>query len=419
MDFASWMQLSDVAGLVTMAGIVSTLPAAGHRGRVTLKDKDDHIKTEKELGPPSFDDFMALYEGLCRVRRSDFYGLQERKSVITNRDVTNRVSQLCVRAGWRDALKKKLVSLAQKKDERTAERYYPGRGLPLGGKSQITHVECEKVLKYLKKTGVIEYGSPIFEYAGHRDMLARAFAARMGKPNDGIVRADSRVVYEFYSLDVQQVLTEQGRYYLMKGCAEIETDSKLGIANIRVFQRWGIRGGGENRPLHVMDEEYEGNLFLQDDTVYAFAFKAERGPNGKVLESKSDQRKNMVSLVLQGFSRDADGFHKKLTGGQIGQGIGGTVGVLSAPCVFYRVSEGRLTEIQDQIREEDPKAWKMMSEGRNKEALAYETLKWESEFIDLLNGVEHRYAPVMADLDVPMPLPESEEKGGAQIVLGG
>jgi hypothetical protein len=208
----------------------------------------------------------------------------------------------------------------------------------------------------------------------------------------------------------------------MKGCAEITSDPKQGFVKIRLFQRWGKQKGreeGEGAPILAMDEEYVGHLFMQDDVVYVLAFKSDRNPHGQEVQPDHRQRRNMVSLVLSGFSRDSDGFHRKLTGGQLGQGIGGTVGVLAAPCVFYRLGEERLNEIKAELQHRDPKHWTKLSEGKSKESINYEILKWDSAFIDLMNGVEQRYAPVMADLDVPMPLPASDEEGGPEVFMIG
>jgi hypothetical protein len=214
----------------------------------------------------------------------------------------------------------------------------------------------------------------------------------------------------------------------MKGCAEITTDSKLGIANIKLFQRWGEslkqRGHSPDSFLPT-DEEYEGNVFMQDDVVYCLAFKVDRSHGHRVADHGDHghaSRRNMIALVLSGLSRDGDGFHKKLTGGQLGQGIAGTVGILSAPCVFYRVGDrgdSRLPELIDEMKQGDAKYWTRISEGKSKESLNYEVLKWDSGFVDLLDGIDRRYKGVMSDLDVPMPLPSSEEEGGPEIVIGG
>ncbi|MFO1186360.1 MAG: hypothetical protein U1E87_02230 [Alphaproteobacteria bacterium] len=424
-------QAGDVAGFVTLAGIVASLPMHGNRGNIKSPGEETgrRGRYEKEFGPPSFEDFMMMWEGLSRVRINEYYGLSFRPGAAqrghyNGRELVTRVAALCARAKWGSELERKLVLVAQRRDARAAESFYPRRSFwsLFSPKSRITDVECRKVVEYFKKTGLIQYGMPVFEHAAHKDMLARALSARVGKPNDAIVGHDQRLVYEFFSLDVQQVLTEQGRYYLMKGCAEITTDSKLGLAHVRIFQRWGEspkQRGQDGASIVSMDEEYEGNLFMQDDIVYALLFKTDRSGHGRHAENEAKSRKNMVALVLSGFSRDADGFHKKMTGGQLGQGIGGTVGVLSAPCVFYRVGSDRLQKLQDEMKQKSPQHWTRVAEGKSKDSLNYEILKWDSAFIDLLNGVDQRYAPVMADLDVPMPLPASEEEGGPEIVIGG
>jgi hypothetical protein len=427
------LQAGDVTGLVTLAGIVASLPLHGNRGSLKAAGEEQRRgRFEKEFGPPAFEDFMLVWEGLSKVRVNEFYGLSfrpgaSRRGVYSDGELVTRVVALCRRAGWGSELERKLIQVARRRERNGAEAFYPRRSWFsfLTPKSRLMDVECKKVLTYFKKTGLIQYGQPVFEHADHKDMLARALSARVGKPNDAILGSDQRLVYEFFSLDVQQILTEQGRYYLMKGCAEITTDSKLGLAHIRVFQRWGEsakqRGKEEEGSASIvaMDEEYEGNLFMQDDIVYALAFKSDRGGHGRHIENEAKSRKNMVALVLSGFSRDADGFHRKMTGGQLGQGIGGTVGVLSAPCVFYRVGADRLAKLQDEMKSKSAQLWTRISEGKSKESLNYEVLKWDSAFIDLLNGVDQRYAPVMADLDVPMPLPSSEEEGGPEIVIGG
>ena len=71
------------------------------------------------------------------------------------------------------------------------------------------------------------------------------------------------------------------------------------------------------------------------------------------------------------------------------------------------------------MQEDDPKQLQRLSEGKAKDSLGYEILKWDSAFIDLMNGVEQRYAQVMADLDVPMPIPNNDEEGGPEVFLVG
>lgn len=433
------MQAGDLAGLVAVASVIGSLPM--HRGRAKPVAEGRRTPFEKELGPPAFEDFMQVWEGLKAVRTSEFYGLSGmRRSNNPNfmppdRVIQGRVAAMCQRANIGQALERKLVEIARRRDEKAAERFFPRGGLSFGAKSRIMEVECKKVLKHLKGTGIITYGYPAFQYASHDHMLARAFSARMGKPNEAIVAADQKVVYEFFSLNVHQVATEQGRYELMKGCAEITTDSKLGVAKIKLFQRWGEslkqRGHSPDSFLPT-DEEYEGNVFMQDDVVYCLAFKNDRGAAGSRHADHDHQgdnddhghasRRNMIAMVLSGLSRDGDGFHKKLTGGQLGQGIAGTVGILSAPCVFYRVGDrgdSRLPELIDEMKKGDAKYWTRISEGKSKESLNYEVLKWDSGFVDLLDGIDRRYKGVMSDLDVPMPLPSSEEEGGPEIVIGG
>jgi hypothetical protein len=427
--------LLGVAGAIKLAGVIASLPVAGHRGRLKEDRKLIRPSKEKEFGPPEFEDFIAVWEGLCNVRRSEHYGLSSRsKGVVTRPDVTYRVASLCKRADWRVLLERKLIALAMRRDVNDAEKFYPGRGWPFGSKSKLTAVECKKVLEYMKKVGLLIdmekhekrlIGHPIFEYAHRPEVFAKAFAIQAGNPTDSIAKEKHQVVYEFFSLDVGQVLSEQGRYYLMKGCAEITTDPKMGFVKVRLFQRWGPspkqRGMemAEGGPFGAMDEEYEGHLFMQDDVLYALTFKSNRNPHGLEVKNDAKHRRNLVSLVLSGFSRDADGFHRKLTGGQLGQGIGGTVGVLAAPCVFYRVGEDRLAEIKADLQHSDPKHWTRLSEGKSKDNLNYEILKWDSAFIDLMNGVEQRFAPVMSDLDVPMPIPTNDEEGGPEVfVLG-
>ena len=428
--------LIGIAGALKLAGVIASLPVASHRGRLKEDRKLIPSAKEKEFGPPDFEDFMAVWEGLCNVRRSEHYGLSSRsKSVVAKPDVAYRVASLCKRADWRVLLQRKLTALAMKRDEHEADKFYPGHSW-FGAKSTLTAVECKKVLEYMKKVGLLIdmekhekrlIGHPIFEYAHRPEVFARAFAVQAGRPLDAIGKEKHQVVYEFFSLDVGQVLSEQGRYYLMKGCAEITTDPKLGYVKVRLFQRWGPspkqRGAsaaeGEGGPIVAMDEEYEGHIFMQDDIVYALTFKSNKNPHGQEIVNEAKLRRNMVSLVLSGYSRDGDGFHRKLTGGQLGQGIGGTVGVLAAPCVFYRVSEDRLNEIKGDLQHNDPKHWTRLNEGKSKESLNYEILKWDSAFIDLMNGVEQRFAPVMSDLDVPMPIPANEEEGGPEVfVLG-
>lgn len=430
MDFLTWLNASDMSGMVALASLTSLLPM-GRQPSVMTSDstmikKDDRARVnavEKELGPPSFDDFMELWHGLYKVRRSEYYGLAQDRNRITPKDVHNRIGQLCRRAGWGAQLEKKLVRLALKKDENAAASFYPKRGFGFSEKSKLTHVEAKKVAKYLKKIGLVDQVGPIFEHTHMPQVFARAVANQVGNPNQAIVRSDNVVTYEFYSLDVGQVLTEQGRYDLMKGCAEIRTDSKLGLAEIRIFQRWHTPVPGDDddpqftRPHLTMDEEYFGHVFMQDDVMYALAFRVDKNDKGKVVEFKADDdsvRRNMISLVLSGFSRDSDGFHRKLTGGQLGQGIGGTTGVLAAPCVFYRASGDRIADIQARIKEYAPKVWKELS-AKDKSSINYETLKTDSRFINLMNGVPQSLAAIMADLDVPMPLPESDEERGPQL----
>lgn len=418
-------------GLISLAGLVASFPMARHRGRLQETKKEFRSPKEKEFGPPDFDDFMAVWEGLCQVRRSEHYGLSARtKGVVTNRDVAMRIASLCRRADFRANLERKLVALALKRDARDAESFYPGRGLPIGGKTKLTFVECKKVLKYMQGVGLLVdlqdarlVGHPIFEYAHRPEVFARAFAMQAGRPNDSIAHVDKPIIYEFFSLDVGQVLSEQGRYYLMKGCAEVTPDPKMGIVKIKLFQRWGPspkqRTLSDARPIHAMDEEYDGHVFLQDDIVYGLAFKSERSHHGHAVGHDGHARRNMVSLVLSGLSRDSDGFHRKLTGGQLGQGIGGTVGVLAAPCVFYQVSDARIDEIKNELQEVDKPLWTKLTGPNFKGSLKFEILKWDSGFIDLLNGVDQRYAPVMADLDVPMPLPVNDEEGGPEVFVVG
>jgi hypothetical protein len=200
-------------------GIVSSLPVASHRGRLKEERKGAfRSPKEKEFGPPEFEEFIAVWEGLCQVRRSEHYGLASRgPGIVTNRDVVLRVASLCRRADWRINLQKKLVTLAMRKDLNAAESFYPGRGLPFGGKSTLMAVECKKVLGYMKKVGLLVdmeskekrlVGHPIFEYAHRPEVFARAFAMQAGQPLDSIGHGRHQVVYEFFSLDVGQVLSE-------------------------------------------------------------------------------------------------------------------------------------------------------------------------------------------------------------------
>ncbi len=307
------LQAGGVTGLVTIASVIGSLPMAGHRGKLKAAEDMPRTKNERELGPPSFEDFMMLWEGLAKVRRSEFYGLSDRRGIVTDRDVVLRVAALCRRAGWGVALERKLIMLARKKESKQAEQFYPGRGFFFGSKSKLMDVECRKVLKHFKKSGLIQYGQPVFEYAEHKDMLARALSARVGKPNEAISGTDQKVVYEFFSLNIHKVATEQGRYDLMKGCAEISTDSKLGLARIKLFQRWGEspRSLGRHKadPDRFLptDEEYEGDVFMQDDVVYALAFKVDRA-HGHRVDNHGDHdhghasRRNMIAMVLSGMS---------------------------------------------------------------------------------------------------------------------
>ena len=113
MALQSLLGIGDLSGALTLAGIVASLPVAGHRGLLKEGRKGPRSPKEKEFGPPDFDDFMRVWEGLCQVRRSEHYGLSARnEDVVTSRDVIVRVASLCRRADWRSNLERKLVALA-------------------------------------------------------------------------------------------------------------------------------------------------------------------------------------------------------------------------------------------------------------------------------------------------------------------
>ena len=305
----------------------------------------------------------------------------------------------------------------------------------------IKAVEAKMILKFLEDAGFPKYSVPTIAFAGERDMLFHAFAHQSGSPNEGSIRkGDFHEIYEMYSVDVAPVLAEQGRYNIYCGYLELRSFPNDNVVHARFMQPSGAAPDGTGF------EEYSGYFYLQDDTIYVMGFKAEVDDERYVsmeglaeepaLNQKTTprgQRRNMAMMVMNGFSRSADGLYDKMVGGQVGRGLTGSTGILSSPCVLYRVTEERLRDLDRRFAEassyasqdyEDYDEYQdshyggrrtSLSSRRNEPFFKHDTvihpdeksLFFREKFVgakSIITGVELRDLGVMADLNIPVPM---------------
>lgn len=412
------------------------------------------------LQPPKKEDFQRLVDALDYIATSD---------MIPAKKPADRLQAFLAQIDVPKGQRPKLMSIWHRGKNASAK--------------MITETECKGFLKLMDSTGLLDYGQPLPYFAKDAYMFPLAFANRVGAPNAGLAKGGVHEVYEMYSLDVGQVLSEMGRYYLTKAAVEIKSDEKSGVVHVRMHQRSGAAPGD------MVDETYYGNAFIQDDTAYIVMFKdsglepffsgtlgasaadasASDTPakgtaakaGGKELASakgkgnKSRQvakktkrvplaplrgkkrelpdrtlkssggRKNMAVMVLSGLARGEDGLHEKFTGGQIGRALMGSVNVLNAPCVLYRVSNNRVLDIarklnaQRQGNVSDTIKRVLRANGGDLSApVKAEIMKEFAGQEEILYGIDPEFASVMSDLGVPVPRPDGDDSaGGPQLVL--
>lgn len=286
----------------------------------------------------------------------------------------------------------------------------------------IRAVEAKVMLGFLHESGLLHYDTPAVAFSGEEDMLFHAFAKQSGAPNQGSIAAEGfHELYEMYSVDVGPVLAEQGRYNIFCGYLEVESAPHDPVVKARFLQPSGAAPGGVGR------EEYAGYFFLQDDTVYVMGFKSEadedRGDDmvgllgaEKPKATPRGQRRNLAMMILNGLSRSADGLYDKMVGGQVGRGLTGATGVLSSPCVLYRVTDERIQQLENlMVATSEYEA----DNGRYSETYrrrfndyhnisAREKAKfYRSEVIgakSIISGIDLIDVGVMSDLNIPVPL---------------
>jgi hypothetical protein len=322
-----------------------------------------------------------------------------------------RVRIFLTKSGFNKSLVRRLAGIyADESDKRRRMR-------------TIKAVEARVALGFLDKSGFGRYDTPALAFAGEKDMLFHAFADQSGAPNQGAIAADEfHEVYEMYSVDIGPVLSEQGRYNLFCGYVELESKAADNVVKARFMQPSGAAPGG------IGLEEYTGYFFLQDDTGYIMSFKAGEdeglddelkdllGPGAGLKATPKGQRKNLAVLVLNGLSRSADGLYDKFVGGQIGRGLTGATGVLASPCVLYRVTDGRIKQIEDvkvARAEYDGEIYRRRFPTNQEISARDKAAFYKTEVIgsqDIISGVDLDYVSVMSDLNIPVPRQSGQDE---------
>lgn len=295
----------------------------------------------------------------------------------------------------------------------------------------IKAAEARVALNFLESAGFSKYKSPTIAFADQPEILFHSFAKQSGSPNEGTVRKRFfREIYEMYSVDVGPVLAEQGRYNIYCGYVVMWSYEGDNVVHARFMQPNGATPDGSGF------EEYSGFVFMEDDSVYVMGFKAE--PDDEidigmedmtaepaVQENKTPkgQRRNLAMMVLNGFSRSADGLYDKMVGGQVGRGLTGATGVLSSPCVLYRVTDDRVRQLDEKVMsqaqdlyDDSYDEYRTRSSTRQPQPTfpGHGEIPWgqKARFFkekiigakSIITGIELRDLGVMSDLNIPVPM---------------
>ncbi len=404
-------------------------------------DRDGAAAHFRQLDKPSIEDYQQLQQALIKVAHLDS---------LPKWAPRKKLGFYLDRAGCPRQMSNTLLNVYSDRS---------GRGV-----RRIKAIECKIALDFFKKQGILAYGQPILAFAGHEDMLFHAVAAQTGGVDTHIsLKEDEWEVYEMYTMDVAQVLSEQGRYYLLCGYMGVKREPLTGVVQSVLRQPSGAPPGAQR------SEYYEGHFVLQDDTAYVSVFRSPDaippvepekvqplfgmtddddddeptfGGRAKRLfsRSKSDakdkdasnskfppgMRRNMASLILSGYSRNRNGLYDKFLGGQIGRGLTGAAGIFSSPCVLYRVTDERARDIDEALKEERDPLTGRDTVGLTKSAgpvssqvklAIMERFVGRHGMVDILDGVHRPYATVMSDLGIPIPLPEERYEPPHRIIV--
>lgn len=353
-----------------------------------LKGKADEMG---EFGPAKKEDYAALHQALKKIGEAKLLkGKSDRDRLyhyLSEIDCPKRMRRVFMRVHA---------------DPRGKHR------------SILKSAECKVALEFFKKQGLLAYDEPVFALAGHPDMLFHALEKRAGKSNLSASHHEIREVYEMYTIDVAHVLANMGRYYLLRGCMEVVTDPKTGVTHVNVSQPGGAAPGSP------FAESYSGHLFLQDDTAYVMSFKDIDKNRDLIGKASSNIRRNMAAMVLSGLSRNANGLYDKFVGGQVGRGLTGATGVLYSPCVFYRVSDEHVRDMDRELAgENDNQTGQKMARlatGEVSHAIKWEVLKRHTSnfgIVPIHDGVDPGFVSVMSDLNIPVPMADEPRRDHA------